>query len=388
MYYRNITDQILKDLSFFPVVAILGPRQVGKTTLSKWLMGQFKGPSLYLDLELDSDLRKLDDAETYLKSQSEKCVIIDEIQRLPTLFPLIRALVDMDRKPARFILLGSASPGLVKGASETLAGRIAYNELTPLSILEVYSEINIKNHWLKGGFPDALTAPKSELTFRWLGNFLQTFLFQDLHSLGYGINPVMARKLMEMLSYLHGNMLNMNDLSRSLGVSSPTVARYIDLMEGSFILYRLRPYHTNISKRLFKTPKTYFRDSGLLHYLSKIQSFDQLEAHPLIGASWEGYVIEQIKRNIGYDWQMYFYRSHVGAEVDLVLINPTEKKICIEIKLSNSPTVSKGFFECLKDIQPDYQFVIIPNGEGYLKSGGLKVCPLLDFLQIELPALS
>jgi predicted AAA+ superfamily ATPase len=387
MFIRAVTSQLIDDLSFFPVVGIVGPRQVGKTTLAKWLQKQINKQTLYLDLELDTDLRRLDDAETFLQSHSDKCIIIDEIQRLPRLFALVRALVDQNRQPARFILLGSASPELIKGASETLAGRIAYTELTPLSLTEVSQQISMHDHWLKGGFPDALNAPKESQSFRWLGSFIQTFVERDLQALGYGISTEMIRKLLEMLSHLNGNLLNMNDLSRSLGVSSPTINRYLDLLEGSFMIQRLQPYHINISKRLVKSPKIYFRDSGILHQLARVISYEQLQQHPIVGASWEGYVIEQIKRNIGYDWQLFFHRTQVGAEVDLVMISPTGKKICVEIKLSNSPTVSKGLYESMKDIKPDKQFIIIPTGENYLKAEGLKVCNLFDFLENELPQI-
>ncbi|MFC0186587.1 DUF4143 domain-containing protein [Pseudarcicella hirudinis] len=197
-----------------------------------------------------------------------------------------------------------------------------------------------------------------------------------------------TRKLLEMLSHLNGNLVNMNDLSRSLGVSSPTINRYLDLLEGSFIIQRLQPYHVNITKRLVKSPKIYFRDSGILHQLARVISYDQLLQNPIVGASWEGYVIEQIKRNLGYDWQLFFYRTQVGAEVDLVMISPTGKKIFVEIKLSNSPTVSRGFFESVKDLSPDKQFIIIPGGESYLKMEGLKVYNLYDFLENELPQIN
>ena len=232
-----------------------------------------------------------------------------------------------------------------------------------------------------------MNAPKESQSFRWLGSFIQTFVERDLQALGYGVSAEITRKLLEMLSHLNGNLLNMNDLSRSLGVSSPTINRYLDLLEGSFIIQRLQPYHVNVTKRLVKSPKIYFRDSGILHQLAWIISYNQLQQNPIVGASWEGYVIEQIKRKIGYNWQLFFYRTQVGAEVDLVMINPTGKKIFVEIKLSNSPTVSKGFFESVKDLNPDKQYIIIPSGESYLKAEELKVCNLLDFLEHELPQI-
>jgi hypothetical protein len=361
---------------------------VGKTTLAKHLQSQLEKrlgiDTLYLDLELDTDTRRLDDAETYLKSQAERCVIIDEIQRMPRLFPLLRALTDLHRRPARFILLGSASPTLMRGASETLAGRIAYTELMPLSLTEIYGTVPMREHWLRGGFPTAFMAPKLPQTFRWLSNFIQTFVQRDLPELGHGISTENFGKLLQMLSYLHGNLLVVADLARSLGVSSPTINRYLDLLEGSFIIQRLQPYHPNVTKRLVKTPKLYFRDSGILHQLARIQSIDQLLSHPLIGASWEGYVIEQIRRLLGNDWQYFFYRTQAGAETDLVLISPAGEKLCVEIKYSNSPVISKGFYESIKDIQPDKQYVIIPDDAGYPKADGTVVCSLHDFLTTHL----
>ncbi|MFN8348799.1 MAG: ATP-binding protein [Spirosomataceae bacterium] len=388
MFPRTITQQLLEDLSFFPVVGIVGPRQVGKTTLAKYLQSQLEKPTLYLDLELDTDVRRFDDAETFLKTQADKCIIIDEIQRMPRLFPLLRALIDMDRRPTRFILLGSASPDLIRGTSETLAGRIAYTELTPLSLVEVQSTIPMREHWLRGGFPVALSARRITQSFRWVSSFIQTFIQRDLPDLGYGVSTETFGKLLEMLSHLQGSTLVATDLGRSLGVSSPTVSRYLDLLEGSFMISRLQPYHANVSKRLVKTPKVYLRDSGILHQLARINSHDQLLAHPLVGASWEGYVLEQIRRVAGNDWQYYFYRTQVGAEVDLVLISPTGKKICIEIKLSNSPIISKGFYESIKDIRPDFQYVIVPEDRGYSKADGTIVGNLSDFLNLHLPKIS
>jgi hypothetical protein len=203
---------------------------------------------------------------------------------------------------------------------------------------------------------------------------------RDLPELGHGVSTETLGKLLEMLSYLHGNLLSVADLARSLGVSSPTVSRYLDLLEGSFIIHRLQPYHANVSKRLVKSPKIYFRDSGVLHQLARIQSLNQLLSHPVVGASWEGYVIEQIKRVLGNDWQYYFYRTQAGAEADLLLISPTGQKIGVEIKISNSPLISKGFYESMKDLQPKHQFIIIPDDVGYTKADGTIVCNLSDFL--------
>ncbi len=385
MIFRKITSQVVEDLSYFPVVSIIGPRQVGKTTLVKMLKDFLVKPHIYLDLELDSDLRKLDNAEAYLKLHFDKTVIIDEVQRMPRLFPLIRSLVDLQKEPARFILLGSASPGLIREASESLAGRIAYSELTPFGLTEIQDIIPMNRHWLKGGFPDALLAPTDALTQRWLENFVKTFIERDLRELGHEVSPPFLQRMLTMLSHLHGQTLNISDLSRSLNISQPTVRRYLDLLEGGFIIRRLSPYFKNVGKRLVKSPKVFIRDTGLLHRLANISSLENLLGHPLVGASWEGYVIEQILRFTGNAWEFYYYRTHNKAEVDLILISPQGKIGCIEIKYSSAPSLSKGFYESVADIQPDYKYVIVPTGEKYPKNEDVWVCNLIDFLEKELP---
>ena len=377
---RQIFGQIKEDLLFFPVVGIIGPRQVGKTTIVKQVQAVLNGEVLYLDLELDSDQAKLAEAESFLKFHQSKCVVIDKIQRMPSLFPLIRALVDLDRRPARFVLLGSASPDIIKGGSETLAGRISYIELTPFSRTEISETFPLHTHWFNGGFPNALLAGKEGQASRWLKAFVDTYLHRDLLELGHQFSIPVFRSLLSMLSVVNGNVLNVSDLSRSLGVSQPTVNRYLDLLEGSFIINRLQPYFVNVTKRLVKAPKVYIRDSGILHSIAKISSYEQLLGHPLVGASWEGYVIEQIRRVTGNEWEYYYYRTHKGAETDLVLITPSGRKICIEIKFSASPAISRGFYETVNDIQPDFQFIVVPSGESYPRGNGLWVCNLDEFL--------
>jgi uncharacterized protein len=281
---RHITKQILKNLTYFPVVGIVGPRQVGKTTLAKILQKDLNTPSLHLDLELDEDLYKLQNPQVYLQMHREKCVIIDEIQRLPTLFPLLRALIDQNRRPAQFIILGSASPEMVRQSSESLAGRIAYSELTPFSLLEAHNNgIEQSKHWFLGGFPNAILAPDTELARTWLQNFIYTFMEKDIRLLGYDINIPTMDRLLKMLSHLHSTMLNVSDVSRSMGISMPTINKYLDLLEGGFLVRRLQPYFANLGKRLVKTPKIYLRDTGILHALANISSFDALFGHPLIG---------------------------------------------------------------------------------------------------------
>lgn len=384
MFYRIVTKHIMEDLEFFPIVGIIGPRQVGKTTLAKTIQKKLTCETLYLDLELDSDFHRLIDPEVFLKFHQDKCIIIDEVQRMPALFPLLRALVDQNRRPGRFILLGSASPEMLSKTSETLAGRISYNELAPLSWLEVSSDFTLKDHWFRGGFPESLKATNHNHRKRWLRSFIETFIYRDLQELNYIITPKLIQNLLEMLTTINGNILNMSDLSRSLGVSQPTINRYLDILEGGFIITRLQPFFINVSKRIIKAPKIYIRDTGILHNLANIESYDQLLGHTIIGGSFEGYVIEQIKRSITNDWKFYFYRTQKGAEADLILITPNGKKICIEIKLSTSPTVSKGFYQTIEDIKPDKSFVIIPEGEEYPKSSNVWICSLDCFLKNKL----
>ncbi|MEM6630735.1 MAG: ATP-binding protein [Bacteroidota bacterium] len=388
MIERTITSSLLGNLEFFPIVGIVGPRQVGKTTLAKSLQARLSFPSLYLDLELDSDLQKLKDAETFLSFHQEKCIIIDEIQREPELFALLRALVDQERRPARFIILGSASPTMIRKSSETLAGRIAYTELNPFSLLEISPEISMRQHWLRGGFPPPLLAKSERNSWIWLNNFIRTFIERDLRELGYDIPSQNFRRLLLMLSHIQGKLLNYSDLARALGLSAPTIRRYLDLLEGSFLIQRLQPYYINIGKRLVKSPKVYIRDTGILHELLQIRSEEALIGNIAIGGSWEGYVIEQIRRNLFQEPEMYFYRTHAGAELDLFMVLSNNTKVAIEIKSTNSPKLTKGFFETLSDLSPTHTFVIIPDGDPYPKDNGIKVVNLSHFIRVELPQLA
>ena len=309
MIDRFLEAIILEDLSWSPIVGIIGPRQVGKTRLGKGLMGSIVKPCTYLDMELPSDRRRLEDAETYLASLSNHCVIIDEVQLVPTLFPLLRALVDQQREAARFILLGSAAPHVVRQITETLAGRITYHELSPFSSSEVVPGIVQNVHWVRGGFPGALLPSVDRVSRRWLEDFIQTFIQRDLSRLGFSVPLTTMRRLVEMLAHLNGNLLNLSTLGKSLGVSHNTVGRYLELLEGSFLIRRLPSYHTNLGKQLVKAPKVYFRDTGLLHHLLGIENYDRLRGHPAVGNSWEAYVVEQIIREAPEFSKFNFYRT-------------------------------------------------------------------------------
>jgi len=387
MIQRRATRPILESLSFFPVVGIIGSRQVGKTTLARHLQTVMQKDSLYLDLELSSDYQKLSDAQDYLSQHTDKCVFIDEIQVRPELFALLRALVDQKRAPARFVILGSASPYLVKNNSETLAGRIAYHELSPFSLSEISAVSDWRTHWFRGGFPNALLAPSNTLSQRWLSDFTDTFIERDLQRLRFDVPGPVLRRLLSMVGHLHGTLLNQSQIGQSLGVTQPTVNRYLELLEGSFLIRRLSPWFRNAQKRLVKTPKIYFRDSGLLHRLWGLPDLESLYGHPSMGASWEGYVIEQIIQEAGEFSEFFFYRTQNGAEADLVWISPKNKVVCIEIKYSSAPVVSKGFYQSVEDLKPDHKYIIVPHGETFNKPGELRVCALQDFLEKEMPLL-
>ena len=385
MLTRTITDQLLKSLTFFPAAGLVGPRQVGKTTLAKQLQQLLNKPTVYIDLELDSDRFRLSRAEWFLEQHLDKCVIIDEVQRMPELFPLLRALIDRKREPARFVLLGSASPDFLRQSSESLAGRIAYFELTPFTINEVRTRMPMSEHWLRGGFPDACLAPDLSFTWDWHRQFIQSFIERDLSILGIEVNPVLFDRMLRMLGHVHAGQQNISELSNSLAISAPTVARYLDVLEGSFLITRLQPWFVNIGKRLTKSPKIFIRDSGLLHYLLHVPDFEQLQVNPRIGASWEGYVIEEIRRALAGRGQLFYYRTQGGAEVDLLIKTPSGRTICLEIKYDVNPTPSRGFYQSLEDLKPDAQFVVVPKGEAWFYNNDLKIIGLLEFLEQELP---
>jgi predicted AAA+ superfamily ATPase len=304
---------------------------------------------------------------------------------MPRFFPLLRALIDQHRVPARFLILGSASPFIIRQSSETLAGRIAYTELDSLSLSEIQSAgISMQEHWFRGGFPNALLAPSDEMTKKWLRNFANTFMEKDLKAMGYEISVQTMSKLYRMVAHVHGQIQNISNLSQALGVSSPMVSKYLDLLEGGFLIHRLQPYFVNVGKRLVKSPKIYFRDSGLLHHLSTIPSFEALQGNQLIGTSWEGYVIEQVRRSLDGSWQFYYYRTAAGAETDLVLISPNGIITYIEIKYATVPSITKGFYQSMEDLKPAHQYIIVPSGSPYFFNDRLKVCSLQDFLDHEL----
>ncbi len=389
MIKRTLESEILKDLGYFTALAIIGPRQSGKTTLAKMLMAQTGKPTLYLDLESATDTYRLQDPEAFFLAHENHCIVVDEVQLMPGLFPLLRSVIDRNRAPGRFILLGSASPELVRGASESLSGRVAFHELSPLTLAEAMSVgISLREHWFRGGFPLATLAPDTDTSNRWLDQYFRSFVERDLRILlKQDIEPESMRRFMLMVTHLHGQTMNTSALAGSLGIATLTANRYLDLLQGAFWINRLQPWFVNLGKRLVKMPKLYFRDAGLLHRLQGIAEPEKLQVHPLLGASWEGYVIEQIRLATQFRWQYFYYRTHAGAESDLYLISPEGKTWCIEIKAANTPVITKGFYQSVEDLKPDFKYVIVPGDnaqEIIIRSDGLRICPLEIFLKEEL----
>jgi uncharacterized protein len=380
MITRRLYNDIIKSLEFFPVVGIIGPRQVGKTTLAKQIIENSGKPSIYLDLELPTDQFKLENAELFLSQQQDKLIVIDEVQISKELFPILRALVDKTGKPGQFILLGSASPELIRDSSESLAGRIAYHRLHPLDMTEIPENVDQNTFWFKGGFPDALLATNDSVSHQWMLNFVNTYLNRDLLMLGLKASPIVIRNLWTMLAHLNGQLLNTNHIAKSLGVTSPTIKRYIDFLEEAFLLNILHPFTWNISKRLVKSPKIYISDTGILHHLLGIENFIELSGNPIIGSSWESFVINQIHSTKKEIFEMYFYRTQQGAELDLVLCRGLNVLATVEIKYTNTPHLSKGNYLAMNDLNATMNFVITPSSDDYLLNEKIRICSLKNFL--------
>jgi len=329
---------------------------------------------------MPSDLTKLSDPQFYLEQHSHKTIIIDEVQHRRDLFPLLRAMIDADRRPGRFILLGSASKIIIQDTSESLAGRIAFIELKPFSLLELPDITSWKQLWLQGGLPLSLLARNQVSSMNWRSNFIRSYIERDLPLLGLQVSPVQLERLWKMMAHLHGQMLNVSMLAESLGISSHTAKGYIDFMENAFLIHRLYPFSANFKKRLVKSPKIFISDSGILHYFHQINSLDDLLAHPKAGHSWEGFVIQQISANISQEIDIYYYRTHNRAEIDLVLIKGMKPIAAIEIKLSNSPKLTRGNTIAFEDIDAQSNYIITPSSDDYMMNKNTRVCSLADFI--------
>ncbi len=369
-----IADRALNE---FPAVALLGPRQSGKTTLAKAL-AQARSASVYLDLERPSELAKLADPELFLSRHSDKLVVLDEIQRVPELFTVLRALIDEKRTAGRFLLLGSASPQLLRQASESLAGRIDFLELAPFDVSEIVpDQEQLQTFWLRGGYPPSWLASSNAASLRWRESFITTHLERDIPSFGIRVPGMTLHRFWKMIAHLQGQPWNASRLAASFGVSAPTVQHYLDILEATYMLRRLPPLHTNPGKRLVKSPKIYLRDSGILHALLNIRDQNDLSGHPIIGVSWEGWVLEQVVQVLGSQWELSFYRTAGGAELDVVAERGNQR-MAFEIKLSSAPGLSKGFWSALSDLKPDNTFVIAPVTSAYPLAPGVEVVPATE----------
>lgn len=362
-----------------PVVGIIGARQVGKTTLARSLSGHIRSTSFYFDLENPEDLARLADPMLALKGL-KGLAVIDEIQRFPELFPVLRVLVDRTKSPARFLVLGSASPELLRQGSESLAGRIVYHELGGFSL----DDVGIKNYlrlWLRGGFPRSYLASSDTMSEEWRRGFIQTFLERDLPQLGITVRSTTLHRFWSMLSHYHGQIWNASEFGRSFGVADTTVRNYLDLLSSALVVRQLLPWHENISKRQVKSPKVYIADSGLLHTLLGIKTRSDLERHPKIGASWEGFVIEQVIRWMGFRKEdCFFWATHAGAELDLLVVRGQDR-LGFEVKLTSSPRVTPSMRSALSDLKLQRLYVIHSGEETFQLERNIQAVALFRLLE-------
>ena len=380
MIPRQATKTVQEALRRQAAVALIGPRQVGKTTLALTLANAT--PSIYLDLEDPADRAKLSDPALFLNQYAERLVVLDEIHRAPDLFPILRGLIDKGRRAGRrtgrFLLLGSASLDLLRQSGESLAGRIAYVELGPCNLLEVASDTKAAtNLWVRGGYPDSFLASNGEESLAIRNDFVRTYLERDVPMFGPRLPSETLRRLWTMLAHCHGGLLNASTLAGSLAISAQTATRYVDLLTDLLLVRRLRPFHTNVKKRLVKSPKVYVRDSGMLHALLGIVDYNALSGHPIVGMSWEGFVIENLLAVAPTRTQASFYRTAAGAEVDLLLELPRGERWAIEIKLGSAPKCERGFHEARNDLTPERSFVVYAGSERY------PITPEIDAIGLE-----
>jgi uncharacterized protein len=381
---RFLQKQVIQSLQRFPAAGLIGARQVGKTTLAKMIAGRWLKETLYIDLERPSDYTALSEPERFLVRHVEKLVIIDEIQLRRELFPVLRSLIDMDRRPGRFLLLGSSSPDLVRQSGESLAGRIAYHQLSPFLLSEI-SPDKMDLLWIRGGFPSSTIAESEDASIQWRQNFIMTYLQRDLSVLGYDIRiPAMTlRRFWQMLAHTHGQSANLSQLAANMELSRQSVRRILDVLQETFMIRRLQPFYVNIKKRLVKTPKIYIADSGILHTLLGIRTFDDLMRHTAIGTSWEGFCIEQILNQIPPGWDAFFYRTQAGAEVDLILQHqPGQPAVFVEFKHSQTPKLTAGFWTAQEDLRPKACYVVYPGTIAYPLAKSVEVLPLTQIHRI------
>lgn len=386
MIKRKVAQQVRAALTRQAAVALIGPRQVGKTTLACEICEE--QDALYLDLEDRNDREKLSEPRLFLEQYQDKLVVLDEIHRIPEIFQTLRGIIDRGRRAGRrtgrFLILGSASIDLLKQSGETLAGRIAYVDMCPLHVTEIdVGEEALNQLWIRGGFPDSYLAKNDQDSLRIRKDFIRTYLERDVFQFGPRIPSTTLESLWMMLSHRQGTLLNAAELAASLSLSAPTVARYIDLLRELLLVRKLSPYHANLGKRLVKSPKVYVRDSGLLHALLELGDFNGLSGHPVVGMSWEGFVVENLLSVLSYGTLSSFYRTSGGAELDLVLEFSGKSEIwAIEIKRALSAKPSKGFYQACEDIQTHKSFVVYAGMERYSVSEGVEAIGLSEMCEL------
>lgn len=372
-YLRDIQERLQDSV----IVALLGPRQVGKTTLARMVADEVHTPVHFFDLESPADLARLANPELTL-SPLDGLVILDEIQRLPELFPVLRVLADRRERPARFLILGSASVDLIKGASESLAGRISFVDVAGFSLQETGTGEN-GTLWWRGGFPPAFLARTDKAARRWHEGFLRAVLEQDIPQLGIRIPSTTLRRFWTMIAHYHGQVLNLAELARSLGSSEPTARRYLDVLCGTYLVRQLPPWFENLKKRQVKAPKVYVRDSGICHTLLGLSDPDALAGHPKLGASWEGYCIEQILTKTR-DREAYFWATHAGAELDLFLFHKGQR-VGVEFKYTETPSTTKSMRVAMEDLKLDHLYVVHPGQHTFPLGAKLTALPLPNLLE-------
>jgi uncharacterized protein len=382
MIVRQVEPRLFELMNRFPGVVLIGPRQAGKTTLAHAVAGQLGSQAVYLDLELPSDRAKLSDPEFYFSQHESELVILDEIHRVPEIFQPLRGIIDRRRRQGKrsrqFLLLGPASIELMHQSSETLAGRIDYLELTPFLVSETGP---VEQLWVRGGFPDSFLAADDTISYDWRAALIRTYLERDIPNLGLRIPAETLRRFWEMLAHNHSQMLNAARLAASLGVSGQTVARYLDLMVDLLLVRKLQPWENNAAKRLVRAPKVYVRDSGLVHALLRIGDGEELLGHPIAGASWEGFVIENILAAVPTGTNAWFYRTSAGAEIDLLLQLGPRRLWAVEVKRSLDPHPSKGFHIACDDVKATRRFVVYPGQERFRIDASTEAIPLTNLIK-------
>ncbi len=387
MYQRQSQQKLIQRLQQFPAVGLLGPRQVGKTTLA-FAQKALYPDALYLDLELPSAQRQMDDPEAFLMAHAQQLVILDEVQRMPELFGILRGVIDQRRRmgqaSGQFLLLGSATGVLMQQSSESLAGRVAYVELPPLLAPEIFTDqpsvADLNALWVRGGFPLSWLAPSDADSMTWREVFMATYLEKDIPALGPRIPATTLRRLWTMLAHHQGELLDLSKLAAALAISGQTVSRYIDLLCDLMLVRRLPAWHGNVGKRLVRSPKVYVRDSGLVHALLGLPNLDAVLGHPIAGSSWEGFVMEQLI-NAAPQAQACFYRTSNGAEVDLVLTFRNQQTWVIEIKRSSAPNVSRGFYQAATDLGAERKLLVAPVAQAYPLKDGIEVVDVMTAIR-------